>query len=127
MAEKLNKQRRYYRSWKGRITHLLHFAKRRAKHRALSFSLSAQWLRDQLEAHDFKCAVTGVAFSLEDDHNARYMNPYAPSIDRIDPSRGYDPDNCRVVCQRYNLWKGQAADDKEIIEFAKLVALSAQC
>jgi len=50
------------------------------------------------------------------------MNPYAPSIDRIDPSLGYVPDNCRIVCQRYNLWKGQAADDKEIIEFARLVA-----
>lgn len=45
------------------------------------------------------CAVTGLPFRLNKINNRR---PYAPSVDRIDPAKGYHRDNCRIVCAAVN-------------------------
>lgn len=45
------------------------------------------------------CAVTGVRFTLEAVSGKR---PYAPSVDRIDSSKGYTVENCRIVCVAAN-------------------------
>jgi hypothetical protein len=47
------------------------------------------------------CAVTGMPFSLLRYGTSR--SPFAPSIDRIDNSRGYEAGNVRLVCQMVNL------------------------
>ena len=39
---------------------------------------------------------TGIRFYAEFDVTGRF-HPYAPSLDRIDPKRGYTPDNVRLV------------------------------
>lgn len=50
---------------------------------------------------DMRCSVTGVRLSPKWDGPSRY-NPWAPSIDRIDQSRGYVTGNVRPVCWAYN-------------------------
>lgn len=49
------------------------------------------------------CSVTGLPLLWKWDGTGK--NPWAPSIDRIDNSRGYTPDNIRVVCWIFNLSK----------------------
>jgi hypothetical protein len=49
---------------------------------------------------DWKCSVTGLPMTLEIVNGAR---PYSPSVDRIDPSKDYTIENCRVVCTITNL------------------------
>jgi hypothetical protein len=115
---------RWGKTWKAPVATLLRSARGRAQKRGLSFTLNKEWLIDQLEALSFECSVTGVQLTLENG-SAKYLNPYAPSIDRMDPTKGYDPDNCRVVCLRFNHWKGEA-DDRETFEFAKLLALGTE-
>lgn len=56
-----------------------------------------------------RCAKTGVPFSLIKSHGA-YHNPYAPSPDRIDPTRGYARDNVQWVLTWYNRAKGELGD-----------------
>lgn len=49
-----------------------------------------------------RCQVTGVYFDRRKPHGSNRA-PFAPSIDRIDNSRGYTADNVRLVCQIANL------------------------
>jgi hypothetical protein len=44
-----------------------------------------------------RCAVSGLAFSEVLVGTGWARKPYAPSLDRIDRSRGYEPDNVRLV------------------------------
>jgi hypothetical protein len=56
--------------------------------------LSMEWASQKFEAG---CALTGLPFSLEADIDSCRVNPEAPSIDRIDPAKGYTEDNCRLI------------------------------
>jgi hypothetical protein len=50
------------------------------------------WLKAKVDAG--VCELTGTPF----DFSGRKGNPYAPSLDRIDSSKGYTRDNVRLVC-----------------------------
>jgi hypothetical protein len=45
----------------------------------------------------------------------------SPSIDRIDSSRGYSPDNCRIISHRANMLKSNATDDEVILMAADVM------
>jgi hypothetical protein len=45
-----------------------------------------------------RCGVSGLEFSEVQVGGGKARRPYAPSLDRIDPRRGYEPDNVRPVC-----------------------------
>lgn len=75
-------------------------ARRNAKgRRRLAFEITYADAFDMLVASRWCCAVTGTPLSLEVVGGKR---PYAPSIDRIDNSKGYIARNCRVVCMAAN-------------------------
>ncbi len=56
------------------------------------------------------CSVTGLPLTLEAGGNSK-SNPWAPSVDRIDCSKGYVPGNIRVVCWAYNMMRGDFPDE----------------
>jgi hypothetical protein len=63
-----------------------------------------------------RCALTGLQMLLDDepgDEQCRY------SLDRIDSSKHYEPENLQLVCRFANLWK--SASDNE--EFKRLIAI----
>ena len=51
-----------------------------------------------------RCQASGLPFSIETHANSR-VAPLAPSLDRIDSSKGYTPDNTQVVVWIYNTAK----------------------
>lgn len=67
--------------------------------RSLPFSLTKDDIDRMLDECGWQCRVSGATFSLERVNGAY---PLAPSIDRIDCSLGYAPDNCRLVCAAVN-------------------------
>ena len=69
--------------------------------RGLEFTLTRGDVQSMLEDANWRCAVTGTPFVL-DRHGEYGDRPFAPSIDRIDSSRGYTPGNCRIVCVAVN-------------------------
>lgn len=77
-------------------------AKHRAAKRHLPFDLTEKWALEQIERQGFKCALTGIPFQAEDDDPGR-LRAYAPSLDRIDCSKGYTVDNVRIVCVAVNI------------------------
>ena len=49
------------------------------------------------------------------------VHPLAPSIDRIDSSKGYTPDNCWLISQRMNTIKNNSTY-RELFTLANAVA-----
>lgn len=74
-------------------------ARERAKARGLAFDLEEARIAEIID-WGF-CEATGIGFGT---YKERRM--LSPSLDRIDPKKGYTHDNVRVVCMLYNCAKG---------------------
>lgn len=92
-------------------TMLWYAAKYRARRKGLEFDL---------ELNDIKipsvCPVLGIPIFIQ---VGKGKYPNAPSIDRIDPKKGYTKNNIIIVSWRANDIKGNASVDelKKVIEF----------
>ena len=91
-----------------RAKDLIRNALKRAKRNGLVLDLTVEWVVEKLETG--VCEVTKLPFDFLVGGTARAM---APTIDRIDPTRGYIPGNVQVVCWLYNRAKGR--DDHETV------------
>jgi hypothetical protein len=87
---------------------LLRIAKFRAKKKKVSFSLTDEWARERWTG---ACEITGIPFQLAKNNG----NFYSPSIDRIEASAGYTPDNSRFVLFAVNTLKGRGSDEDMIL------------
>lgn len=76
-------------------------ARSRAKRRNLEFDIDEAWVIERAENAKFKCNLSGIPFYADRDFRTRH--PYAPSLDRIDSSRGYTKDNVRVIAYALNV------------------------
>jgi hypothetical protein len=77
-------------------------ARKSAQHRHIVFSITEEEIEEKLRGSGNKCAVTGITFSLRKEPGIR-IRPWMPSLDRIDASKGYTNENCRIVCASVNL------------------------
>lgn len=77
-------------------------ARHRAKELGREFDLTIDWCLQRIEEQHYCCAVSGVPFFHKPKGSSK-CNPYAPSIDRIDCSRGYTQDNSRIVLFAVNV------------------------
>jgi hypothetical protein len=89
-----------------------------ARLRKLDFSLTEEWIQGYLDIG--RCQVTGLTFDFKVGTGAgnNGRNPYGPSIDRKDPSKGYTGDNCQVVLWMLNAAKGSWSMD-EVMTLAR--------
>lgn len=78
----------------------------RSAQRGLAFSLSEAWAISVWTGH---CAITGLAFR-SDTSGTPGPKPFSPTIDRIDQSKGYEPENCRFVLSCVNNFRGTMGD-----------------
>ena len=79
--------------------------KRRAKASNLSMTITKKWLLDN--AVDF-CPALGL--KLKYDNTASHKD--SPAVDRLDNTKGYDPDNCWVISMQANRIKNDATADE---------------
>jgi len=84
---------------------LVRAARTRSRKSGIECTLSFDWAVDRLD--DGYCEVTGVKFKV--GSGPREAN--SPSIDRIDPSKGYTEENCRMVIWMYNAAKSEYTDE----------------
>lgn len=84
----------------GRAVRLLSNCKRRAKKLNLSFDLTLTDIESKISLG--VCELSKLPFDFSVPKNS-YTNPYAPSVDRIDNSKGYTKDNIRVVLSSINI------------------------
>jgi hypothetical protein len=93
-----------YRSVRGRVYSLLESAKCRSKKKNLKIDIDLDFLLEMYEKQNGRCCLTDIEFKLERNKNKeRFYTPYAPSLDKIDSSKGYTRDNVRLVLVIVNL------------------------
>lgn len=73
----------------------------RSRERGWESNLTALWLREEMARLSYRCEVTRLPFSPARTGNGR--NPFAPSADRKDNSKGYTTDNVRLVLASVNI------------------------
>lgn len=84
-------------------------ARSRARQKGLDFNIDAVWFADKIDTGI--CEATGIKISLDSHPKKGCRNPFAPSIDRIDSSKGYTKDNVQMVCWVYNAAKNDYGAD----------------
>lgn len=82
-----------------RLSKLLAMAKNRATTKGHKFDLDLDCLLGLWDGH---CALSGIKLELGRFEKGT-VHPYAPSIDRIEPSLGYTKGNVRIVCYQMNV------------------------
>jgi len=102
----------YYNTVDGWVNQILANKRIYCKRKDLPYDLTKTWLREKLRLG--RCEVTEIGFEL---HKGK-RSPFGPSIDRIDPRRGYTRDNCRVVVNCYNQAKSDWSDN-DVLRMAK--------
>jgi hypothetical protein len=96
LDKKRSKDKKYSKTLKGKLKHY----KCSAKKRGINFTLTLEWLEEQMTKPEFNvCYFSGVGFVDETNH------PFSRSLDRVSSTKGYSPDNVRWVCHKFNSWK----------------------
>ena len=97
------KSRDYGHSFTGKAHYLIRISKKRAETKGWEFNLDWQWVEEKLTQH---CELSGIPFGMENER----IEWDSPTLDRIDNSRGYTKDNCRVILFSLNALKGSMTD-----------------
>jgi len=105
---------------KRRAIRLIDKARSRARKRGVEFFLTKEWVLNGLNKGT--CAVTGIRFDLENGHGSGKHNKCAPTIDRMDPNKGYTTDNCQLVIYQYNVAKGRWAHG-DVVDMARALVV----
>lgn len=74
-------------------------------------TITRAWIEEQLEIYS-NCYFTGVPLiPPPHDVHAGQRCPWAPSLDRIDNSKSYTPENTRVTSAFWNHFRGDLPED----------------
>jgi len=93
------------------LAQALRRARSRARKRRLPFDLGLADLEDLWLAQEGRCAISGIAFHDLRFGEAFVKYPFAPSLDRVAPAKGYVTSNVRLVCTAANFARNEWGDD----------------
>ena len=111
-----NKQRKDYRTdLNKRAAKMVQGIKTRCKKNNLSFDLDVEWLHDIFQKG--VCQVTNLPFDFGGGIQEKGHRAFTPSLDRTDPTLGYNKENVKVVCWAYNAAKG-VGTHKDVLKLA---------
>lgn len=72
--------------------------------------IDIEWAKAQIAAQNNACALTGIPFQYQGLRKGR-LSPFAPSLDRIDNSKGYEKSNVKIVVSAINMMRLDWGDD----------------
>ena len=78
--------------------------------RNMEFDLTPEYIQDLFDKSNGCCAITGISFDMELGKH-RNRNPYRPSVDRIDSTKGYIKDNIQIVLSIVNTLRLDYSND----------------
>lgn len=106
-------QKKINRSQMSLEEHLYKRSKNNALSLKLEYNLDKAFIKELLEAQDYKCKYSGIKFENNFHNKLTY-----PTIDRIDSNQGYTKDNVCICTLMVNIMKNVLS----ITEFKELVS-----
>jgi len=103
---------------KNPATKLLQQCRQSAKRRGQECTITVEMIDAMLGP--MTCSATGLPLTLQNDSGS-VRNPWAPSVDRFDNSKGYVPGNVRIVCAIFNMMRADWSDDA-LLRVVKVLA-----
>ena len=100
------------RSVRGRLYGVYRQSKVRSKTNGLEHSIDFEFVVSLWERQNGNCALTGIPMTLSrNPPGEKFFQPWNPSLDKVDSSGGYTPDNVRLVCVMVNLALNKFGDE----------------
>ncbi len=88
---------------------MLNNARKRAVKDGIQCSITQDWIKEKLEKG--VCEVTGILLELNvGNGKGSRKNSFSPSLDRINQTGDYSPENTRLTCWIYNRARGAFSD-----------------
>jgi hypothetical protein len=87
----------------GRLYDIYYAAKNRSAKKKIEFEITFENVLDMFKEQDGKCFLSGMKLDFSKKIKGVHYNPLAPSIDKIDASKGYVKGNIRIVAVIVNL------------------------
>lgn len=108
----LKRRKEWSMSEYGRLYNIFQAAKERSSRKKIPFDISFDDVVKMYNDQKGLCSLSGLKLVTNElrESNKHYY-PYAPSIDKIDPSKGYVLSNIRIVAVIVNLALNQFGDD----------------
>lgn len=116
---------KYYKKYRAKLEssrpwdYLLRSRRNEAKIKNIPFNLTDEWACARWTGF---CEITGIKFRL---NGKKGPHPFSPSLDKIDPKKGYVQDNCRFILWGCNAIKGVGTDE-DMYEIARAITESHQ-
>lgn len=105
---------------------LLSQLRHRAKSAGLDFNLDGGHLISQVEDQGFLCYYTGEPLDFSLSSNGNYPHRKFPSLDRVDPRKGYTKGNVVWCTYEVNRMKNDLTE-KELLEMCSKILGRRQC
>lgn len=100
------------------IIHMLNGVKQRCRKTGKEYEIDRPYIEQKVKIG--RCEATGIRFIYE--RNGRgSITPFSPSLDCINPNKGYTLTNTQMVCSMYNIGKARH-DETDFIAMCMAVA-----
>lgn len=95
---------------------LCHTAQRRAERDGIEFTIT----RKDIPALPTTCPIAGIPIHFKEKETKGPCDN-SPTLDRVDPLKGYHKDNIRIVSHKGNRWKSNmtVADVEKLLKYMK--------
>jgi hypothetical protein len=106
---KIYHRQRAYTDLRRRLGILIRSTRSRCKRKGWKTDLDTDFLINLWNLQNGKCAITNFNMLLRNPKGK--IDPYAPSLDRIDSSKQYTKKNVRLVCVQANHMLSEIGED----------------
>jgi hypothetical protein len=107
---------KYRKTTNGLINVMLSNIRSRSRRSKIPCDIDKKWIEKRLSDG---CELTGLSFDCTP--LKKQMNMFSPSIDKIDPKKGYIKENCRLILFGLNAFKCTNTDDEMIFVAKRLI------
>ena len=108
-CESIRSQKKYRQS---PFAQMFYLTKKRSEEKNIPFDLDRDFIKELYKNMPKKCPVLGIDLKYSEITSKKYQTDNSPSLDRINPKKGYTKDNVIIMSNLANRIKTDATTDQ---------------